>query len=118
MQLLPAAVFARWPAIFLCCVIEHHAMPGLSGPNQRGKGWTSNSKPKKKQGRRAGKAPKRSVLDVQRSGNLSLAAISQGIPEPEEPSILEQLETVGGKVSDAAEAAVDKLKDLFLGDDK
>lgn len=92
-------------------------MPGLSGPTQRGKGWTPTSKPRRKQGRR----PKRSKRDVQGGGNLSIAAVALG-PPPEEPEgVLEQLEheleSVGAKVSDAAEAAVDKLKDLFdIGD--
>ena len=99
-------------------------MPGLSGPSQRGKGWTAKAKPKKKQSKQTSCASsprrrpptrpaKRSVLDVQLGGDLSLAAVALGVPSgepaPEEPGVFE-------KVSDAAEAAVDKLKDLFVGD--
>ena len=48
-----------------------------------------------------------------------LAAIALGIDSEKErdDGILAQLEEVTDKVSDAAEAAVDKLKELFVGED-
>ena len=89
-------------------------MPGLSGPSQRGKGWTSGAKPKKKKMRR-----RPSCSHARAKLQQPLAAVALGIDsgKEREDGILAQLEEVTDKVSDAAEAAVDKLKELFVGED-